>query len=59
MQFESAEDLARFFHDTYEKLAPEFGYETRKETRSFDSRSANGQLMIAVCHRVLLRLEEK
>ncbi len=25
--------LARFFHETYEDLAPEFGYETRPETR--------------------------
>jgi hypothetical protein len=25
-----AETLARFFHETYERLAPTFGYETRE-----------------------------
>lgn len=41
--------LAVFFHDTYERLAPSFGYETRKETRKFDPTTPNGKLMIAVC----------
>lgn len=41
------EQLAQEFHDTYESLAPQFGYETRTDTRSFDPRSSNGQLMIA------------
>jgi hypothetical protein len=41
-------NLARKFHETYERLAPEFGYETRTETREFDPESPNGQLMIAV-----------
>lgn len=44
-----AEAWARLFHDTYERLAPSFGYETRKETRRFDPSSPNGRLMIAVC----------
>jgi hypothetical protein len=44
-----AERLARRFHDLYEKLAPEYGYETKEETRQFDPDSPNGQLMIAVC----------
>lgn len=57
MEF-NAEQLARFFHDTYEELAPQFGYETRKETRKFDKDSPNGKLMIAVCERVLA-LEKK
>jgi hypothetical protein len=46
-------DLARFFHDTYERLAPEYGYETRTETREFRSGTANGRLMQAVCAEVL------
>lgn len=50
---ESAENLASFFHDTYERLAPSFGYETRKDTKKFDSSSANGKLMIAVAKEVL------
>ena len=43
------EQLARRFHDIYEQLAPNFGYETRPETRNFDPESPNGKLMIAVC----------
>ena len=38
----------------YEKLAPEFGYTTRPETREFDENSSNGKLMIAVCKEVVL-----
>lgn len=44
----AAENVARIFHDTYERLAPEFGYTTRLETRRFDPSSPNGKLMIAV-----------
>ena len=49
----SAIDLAVFFHDTYERLAPDFGYETRLETREFNPSSQNGKLMIAVCKQVI------
>jgi hypothetical protein len=42
------ERLARAFHNTYERLAPTFGYETRPDTREFEASSKNGQLMIAV-----------
>ena len=42
------EQLAREAHDLYERLAPEFGYETRTDTRQFDPQSANGRLMMAV-----------
>jgi len=45
----STEALARKFHETYERLAPQFGYETRAETRKFSPLSTNGMLMIAVC----------
>jgi hypothetical protein len=41
--------LAILFHDLYEALAPEYGYQTREETKVFDSSSPNGRLMIAVC----------
>ncbi len=47
-----AMQLARAFHDTYERLAPAFGYETRLETKVFDPNSPNGQLMIAVCAQI-------
>jgi len=39
---------AKLFHDTYETLAPNFGYITREDTREFDPHSPNGRLMIAV-----------
>jgi len=47
-----AEKLARLFHDTYERLAPEYGYETREDTKKFDPNSNNGRLMIAVCEQI-------
>jgi hypothetical protein len=28
----TAEELARAFHEAYERLAPSFGYETRRES---------------------------
>jgi hypothetical protein len=43
-----SENTARRFHFLYEKLAPQFGYETRTSTREFDPESSNGKLMIAV-----------
>jgi hypothetical protein len=49
----SGESLAVMFHDTYERLAPQFGYETRPETRQFDPNSPNGRLMIAVCTEII------
>jgi hypothetical protein len=42
------EAQARLFHEAYERLAPQYGYETRPETKVFDATSPNGQLMIAV-----------
>jgi len=47
------EELARQFHDAYERLAPSFGYETRADTKQFDPESKNGRLMIAVCDVIL------
>lgn len=41
--------LAIKFHETYERLAPAFGYETRSDTKVFDPESKNGRLMVAVC----------
>lgn len=46
-------DLAMHFHNTYEKLAPSFGYKTREDTKQFDINSNNGQLMVAVCETIL------
>jgi len=44
--------VAIMFHETYERLAPSFGYETRKDTKEFDPNSPNGKLMVAVCREV-------
>lgn len=51
-------ELAILFHNTYEKLAPAFGYETRLDTKVFDKYSANGKLMIAVCKEIYQALED-
>lgn len=56
---DTPEGLARFFHDTYERLASGFGYETRTETRHFDPESSNGRLMIAVAGEVLTTLQRE
>ena len=48
--------LAMLFHTTYERLAPNFGYETRTDTKVFDPLSANGQLMLAVCSEIYCAL---
>jgi len=44
---------ATIFHETYERLAPSFGYETRENTKEFDPKSKNGKLMLEVCSIVL------
>lgn len=49
----AAERMARMFHNTYERLAPDHGYETREETRTFDPNTPNGKLMIATCMELL------
>ena len=49
-------ELATAFHQAYERMAPDFGYETRKETRQFAPESPNGRLMTAVCAEIIERL---
>lgn len=46
-------ELAQLFHTHYERLAPEFGYETREDTRQFDVTKPNAALMIATCRAIL------
>ena len=50
------EALAIEFHETYERMAPDFGHETRQDTRQFDPETPNGRLMIAVCADIISRL---
>lgn len=53
----NAEQLAQLFHETHERLAPDFGYATRKETaipwQNIPADSSNKRLMIAVAGEVL------
>lgn len=56
---EKAAELALLFHNTYEKLAPSFGYETRQDTKDFDFKSNNGRLMVAVCSEVIKWQQEQ
>lgn len=58
-QLEEASSLAVLFHNTYERLAPEYGYETREETKQFNPDTPNGKLMIAVCKYILSLQEDK
>lgn len=48
------EFLAKAFHEVYERLAPSFGYETRKESSRPWAKvpEKNRRLMIAVCKEV-------
>jgi hypothetical protein len=50
-----AEQLAQAFHETYERLAPAFGYETRKESAVpwADVPEQNKRLMVAVADCIL------
>jgi len=50
-----AEAVARAFHESYERLAPSYGYETRKESAVpwEDVPTTNRALMIAVADEVL------
>ena len=55
----TAEELAEFFHTTYERLAPEYDYETKPESRTAleDVPESNRRLMIATCAEVLRKLD--
>jgi hypothetical protein len=50
--------LAQLFHETYERLAPLFGYETREESAKpwAEVPERNRKLMTAVCEHVLSEL---
>ena len=46
-------DITKKFHDTYEKLASEYTYETREDTKVFDINSNNGKLMYATVNEIV------
>lgn len=51
----SPEDLARRFHEAYERLAPEYGHETRRESAvPWDQVPERDRaLMVAVCRELV------
>jgi hypothetical protein len=55
MRYVRAEELAQVFHETYERLAPDHGYETRQESARpwADVPENNKNLMIDVAREVL------
>lgn len=52
------EEVAKLFHDTYERLAPEFGYETQPRTAVAweNVPEPNKSLMIAVAEHVMHKI---
>jgi len=52
---DQAEELAKIFHDLYEKMAPTFDYQTQDASAVpwEDVPANNKQLMIAVCREIL------
>jgi len=54
--FEQCDALARKFHEAYERLAPSYGYKTRKESAVpwADVPSGNKDLMRAVAREILV-----
>lgn len=57
----TAEELAKLFHETYERLAPEFGYKTRPESATgWDQVPDNNKrLMVATAEVVLTALYDE
>lgn len=53
------EQLAELFHETYERLAPAFGWKTKKgcHCKFYDLPERNRALMIATCQTVLNALQ--
>jgi hypothetical protein len=55
----TGEELAELFHETYEKLAPDYGYKTREASAVpwSDVPEPNKSLMIAVAEQVLATIK--
>lgn len=51
----TADQVARFFHETYERLAPQYSYKTRKDSAVAweDVPKNNKELMTAVAKEVI------
>ena len=55
-----ADQLARLFHETYERLAPDFGYRTREASAKpwHEVPEQNRALMVATCAEVLVAMDQ-
>lgn len=55
IEYDNAEELARAFHEAYERRAPEFGYKTREHTAVpwEEVPEDNKRLMFAVAEEIL------
>ena len=52
-------EITKKFHDTYEKLASEYTYKTRENTKVFDINSNNGKLMYATVNEIVSPILEE
>lgn len=52
-------EITKKFHDTYEKLASEYTYKTREDTKVFDINSNNGKLMYATVNEIVSPILEE
>lgn len=52
-------EQTEMFHYTYEMLALNFGYETRKDTKKFDFDTPNGKLMYATVEKIISPILEE
>ncbi len=57
----TAEQMAQLFHETYEDLAPLYGYKTRKATRKpwDELPSNNKRLMVGTCEVIIHILDRE
>lgn len=46
-------EITKNFHDTYEKLASEYAYKTREDTKVFNINSNNGKLMYTTVNEIV------
>ncbi len=57
----TGEELAKLFHETYERLAPDFGYRTREASAKPwpEVPEQNRRLMVATCTEILSVIEPR
>ena len=56
---EEIKKYTEMFHNTYEMLAPKYGYETRGDTKQLDFDSPNGKLMYATIEKIVYPILEE